>query len=134
MADRVVTPCLEPVASLWSKNSMAKAPLKIKPAMKSALTKSEALLRTKSFQRAAILLKQVSDPTRLQIIAMLSEREYNLGDLGEQFNMTQPGVSHHVALLRLGGIIERRRDGKKNFYTLTETGYELSKLVDGMVD
>jgi ArsR family transcriptional regulator len=31
---------------------------------------------------------------------------------------SQPAVSHHLALLRVAGIIECRRDGKHNFYHL----------------
>jgi hypothetical protein len=34
--------------------------------------------------------------------------------------------------LRHGGIIERRRHGQKNFYTLTDAGFRLSKIVKGM--
>jgi DNA-binding transcriptional ArsR family regulator len=112
---------------------MSTATLKMQKATKSALVTNEILLRTKSFQRAANLLKHVSDPTRLQVVTMLSEREHNVGGLCEQFNMSQPAVSHHLALLRHGGIVDRRRQGKNNFYTLTETGYRLSKVVKGVI-
>ncbi len=111
---------------------MGTATLKMKKSTKSALAVNETLLRTKTLQRAAYLLKQVSDPTRLQVITMLSEREHHVGGLCEQFNMSQPAVSHHLALLRHGGIVERRRQGKNNFYSLTETGYRLSEIVKGV--
>jgi ArsR family transcriptional regulator, zinc-responsive transcriptional repressor len=111
---------------------MATATLKMKKATKSAPALNESVLRTKAFQRAAYLLKQVSDPTRLQVITLLSEQEHNVGGLCDQFNMSQPAVSHHLALLRHGGIVERRRQGKNNFYTLTDTGYRLSKIVKGV--
>lgn len=111
---------------------MAKAPVKTKTAAKSALTKSETLLSTKSFQRAAMLFQQVSNPTRLEIIAMLSERECHVGGLCEQFNVTQPAVSHHLGLLLHGGIVEVRRRGKEKVYTLTDTGRSLSSLVKGV--
>jgi DNA-binding transcriptional ArsR family regulator len=112
---------------------MATATLKLKNATKSAQPVNQALLRTKSFQRAASLLKHVSDPTRLQVITLLSEREHHVGWLCEQFDMTQPAMSHHLAQLRHGGIVERRRQGKNNFYTLTDTGYRLSKIVNGVI-
>ncbi len=111
---------------------MATATLKMSKATKSAKATSETLLRTKTLQRAANLLKQVSDPTRVQIITLLSEGEHHVGALCDHFNMSQPAVSHHLALLRLAGIVDRRRQGKNNFYTLTETGYSLSKLVKGV--
>jgi DNA-binding transcriptional ArsR family regulator len=111
---------------------MATATLKMKKATKSALATNETLMRTKTFQRAANLLKQVSDPTRLQVISLLSEGEHHVGGLCEQFNISQPAVSHHLALLRHSGIVERRRQGQNNFYTLTDVGYRLSKVVKGV--
>ncbi len=112
---------------------MATATLKMKKATKSALAMNATALRTKTFQRAANLLKQVSDPTRLQVITLLSEREHHVGGLCGQFNMSQPAVSHHLALLRHGGIVDRRRQGKQNFYYLTEIGYQLANIVDGVI-
>jgi DNA-binding transcriptional ArsR family regulator len=109
---------------------MVTATLKMKKATKSAPAMNETVLRTKTFQRTANLLKQVSDPTRLQVISLLAEGEHHVGGLCEQFNISQPAVSHHLALLRHGGIVERRRQGKNNFYTLTDTGYRLSKIVN----
>ncbi len=85
--------------------------------------------RLKQAQRAAILLKQVSDPTRLQVILTLSEGEKHVGALCEELSQSQPAVSHHLALLRHGGIIVPRRQGKNNFYALTETGEELAQVV-----
>jgi DNA-binding transcriptional ArsR family regulator len=111
---------------------MATATLKMKKATKYARAMNETALRTKAFQRAASLLKQFSDPTRLQIIALLSEREHHVGGLCEHCHMSQPAMSHHLTLLRLVGLIERRRHGKNNFYTLTDIGYRLSKIVKGM--
>ena len=112
---------------------MATAALKMKKPTKSAPTINDTLVRTSTIQRTANLLKQLSDPTRLQVIALLSEGEHHVGGLCEQFNMSQPAVSHHLALLRHGGIVERRRQGKNNFYTLTDIGYRLSKIVEAVI-
>ena len=112
---------------------MATATLRKKKATKSVLAMKETVLRTKAFQRAASLLKQFSDPTRLQVVTLLSEREHHVGGLCEHCHMSQPAMSHHLTLLRHGGIVERRRQGKNNFYTLTDTGYRLSKIVKGVI-
>jgi len=103
---------------------------------KSAASKKSAKgadLRLKQAQRASILLKQVSDPTRLQVVLMLSEGEKHVGGLCEQLSQSQPAVSHHLALLRHGGIIAPRRQGKNNFYGLTDTGEELANVVKGIL-
>lgn len=84
-------------------------------------------------KRASILLKHVSDPTRLQVIMILSEGERHVGALCAQLSQSQPAVSHHLALLRHGNIIAPRRQGKNNFYSLTETGAELAKVVKNLI-
>ncbi len=85
-------------------------------------------------RQAADLLKQVSDPTRLQVLMLLTEKERNVSelcsDLGTQ---SQPAVSHHLALLRHGRLIEPRRSGKHNFYYLTDSGRDLAKIVKTIV-
>jgi DNA-binding transcriptional ArsR family regulator len=89
--------------------------------------------RRKQAERAAVLLKQVSDPTRLQVLLILLEGEKHVGGLCDRLRQGQPAVSHHLALLRHGGIITPRRQGKNNFYSLTETGAELAEVVKKVV-
>lgn len=114
-----------------------------KTSTKSAVTTKAAAPRAKAAKgpdqrlqqarRASILLKHVSDPTRLQVILILAEGERHVGALCAQLSQSQPAVSHHLALLRHGGIIAPRRQGKNNFYSLTETGAELAKVVRTLV-
>ena len=42
-------------------------------------------------------------------------------------------MSHHLALLRHGGIITPRRQGKNNFYSLTEIGEVLVGSVNNLI-
>src|SRR3954468_11805268 len=107
------------------------APPKATPSKTRA--QKEAEQRLQQARRASILLKHVSDPTRLQVILILSEGERHVGALCEQLSQSQPAVSHHLALLRHGGVIAPRRAGKNNFYSLTEVGSELSKVVKGLI-
>lgn len=85
------------------------------------------------FIAAAALLKQASDPTRLQVLGMLAEGEKHVGAICAQMNMSQPAVSHHLALLRHGGLIQLRRAGKENHYSLTEKGQRLWAGVEGVL-
>jgi DNA-binding transcriptional ArsR family regulator len=89
--------------------------------------------RLQQARRASILLKHTSDPTRLQVILILSEGEQHVGALCSQLSQSQPAVSHHLALLRHGGIIAPRRQGKNNFYSLTDTGDALADVVKGLI-
>ncbi len=104
-----------------------------KATSKAARAKDEAENHGKKMQRAAILLKQVSDPTRLQVIQMLAEGERHVGGLCEHLNMSQPAVSHHLALLRHGSVIAPRRQGKNNIYALTDTGELLARIIKSVV-
>ncbi len=89
---------------------------------------------SQEIKQTADLLKQVSDPTRLQVLMLLTEKERNVSelcaDLGTQ---SQPAVSHHLALLRHGRLIEPRRSGKHNFYYLTPAGRNLAEVVTTLV-
>ena len=102
------------------------------PAGKSKAQK-QAEQRLKQAQRASTLLKHVSDATRLQVILILSEGERHVGALSENLGQSQPAVSHHLALLRHGGIISPRRQGKNNFYSLTDTGADLANVVKNLI-
>jgi ArsR family transcriptional regulator, zinc-responsive transcriptional repressor len=113
-----------------SKNETPKSKASSTKANKAA---RESEQRLRQAQRAANLLKQVSDPTRLQIILMLMDGEKHVGALSEQLSQSQPAVSHHLALLRHGGVIVPRRQGKNNFYGLTDTGEDLAKVVRDVI-
>jgi DNA-binding transcriptional ArsR family regulator len=93
----------------------------------------DAALRRKRAQQASILLKHVSAPTRLRIILLLAEGERHVGALSEAVDQSQPTVSHHLTLLRHGGIVAPRREGKNNFYALTEAGERLASIVKNLV-
>jgi len=115
----------------------AKTSIRSAPAAKSVAAKPKAFRaaeqRYHQARRASILLKHVSDPTRLQVILILSEGERHVGALCAQLSQSQPAVSHHLALLRHGGIIAPRRQGKNNFYSLTDTGSGLAIVVKNLI-
>jgi ArsR family transcriptional regulator len=65
------------------------------------------------------IFKLLSDETRLRVLLYLArERELHVTALCEKLGQSQPAVSHHLALLRVAGLIEARRDGKHNYYSV----------------
>jgi ArsR family transcriptional regulator len=65
------------------------------------------------------LFKLFADKTRLQILHyLMQQEELNVRTLCELLGQSQPAVSHHLALLRVAGLIDSRRDGKHNFYRI----------------
>lgn len=68
------------------------------------------------------IFKLLSDETRLRILMyLIRESELHVTALCERLEQSQPAVSHHLALLRVAGLIEARRDGKHNFYSVRRT-------------
>lgn len=89
-----------------------------------------AALDRRTLRRAADLLKQASNLSRLRTLLLLREQDCNVTQLTEELGpVTQPAVSHHLTLLRLGGLIEVRREGRHNFYGLTDKGRALCRAI-----
>lgn len=71
------------------------------------------------------VFKLLSDETRLRILMYLArEGELHVTALCDKLGQSQPAVSHHLALLRVAGIIEARRDGKHNFYSICRPHFQ----------
>lgn len=64
------------------------------------------------------ILKAVSDPTRVRILALLMREELSVAEMQEVLGMGQSRISSQLALLRQAGIVSDRREGKKAFYSL----------------
>lgn len=65
------------------------------------------------------LFKVLSDPARVRIIWMLYE-EICVSELAEKLRMTQSAVSHQLGVLKVNGIVQKRRAGKQMYYKLTD--------------
>lgn len=71
------------------------------------------------------VFKLLSDETRLRVLLLLLETgELNVRSLCERLSQSQPAVSHHLSLLRVAGFIERRREGKSNYYHVVQDKLE----------
>lgn len=67
------------------------------------------------------VFKALSDPTRREVLRLLSHGEKTAGELAEKFDMTKPSMSHHFAVLKEGDLIRSRREGQQIFYSLNTT-------------
>lgn len=60
-----------------------------------------------------------ANPTRLRILERLGKvGEENVTDLAAHMHMSQPRISWHLRMLRLGGVIRIRRDGRQAYCSL----------------
>ena len=64
------------------------------------------------------ILKALSDSNRLKIIDILSCGEKCACELLNNFNFTQPTLSHHMKVLIDSGLVLSRKEGNWNYYAL----------------
>jgi len=68
------------------------------------------------------LLKALADPTRLAMVAILRQQEgpVCVCDLTSAFDLGQPTISHHMAILKRAGLVESVKDGIWVHYRIRE--------------
>ncbi len=88
---------------------------------------------TSALKELVEFFKVLSDETRLKILQYLAnEKEQHVRAMCELLKQSQPAVSHHLALLRMVGLIECRRDGKHNFYSIVTSRFrEVQETLTG---
>lgn len=67
------------------------------------------------------VLKALSDPNRRKILRLLGHGELNVGDIGHNFEVTPPTLSHHLNILKKADLVRVRRDGTQLIYSLNTT-------------
>lgn len=67
------------------------------------------------------IFKLLADPTRLQIFWTLCHTEACGITLASMLGISAPAICHHLKLLKDGGILTSRREGKEVFYTAANT-------------
>ena len=63
------------------------------------------------------ILKILSDPTRVRLLALVMREELSVAELQEILGMGQSRISSQLALLRTVNLVTDRRDGKNAFYS-----------------
>ncbi len=64
--------------------------------------------------------KAIADDTRQKIMALCCCAEISVSEIVEKTDVSQPTVSHHLAILREAGLVNVRREGKQTFYSLNQ--------------
>jgi DNA-binding transcriptional ArsR family regulator len=63
-------------------------------------------------------LKMVANPTRLQILGFLAQRDLCVHDLTALLDLSQSAISHQLQKLRDRGLLNRHKDGRVVYYSL----------------
>ncbi|MFE3323420.1 ArsR/SmtB family transcription factor [Streptomyces sp. NPDC059176] len=75
---------------------------------------------TAELAAAARVFSLLAEPTRLHLVWLLTHGEADVTALAASCGAARPAVSQHLAKLRLGGLVQAHKDGRRVVYALTD--------------
>jgi len=67
-----------------------------------------------------LFAKAIADDTRQKIMSACCCCWLSVNEIVEKMEVSQPTVSHHLAILRDAGLVNIREEGKQTFYSLNQ--------------
>ena len=61
----------------------------------------------------------LAEPHRRRIVELVGEKERTVGEIVEALNISQPGASKHLKVLRDAGLVRARKDAQRRLYQLS---------------
>jgi DNA-binding transcriptional ArsR family regulator len=68
------------------------------------------------------LFQALADSSRRAILQSLTQGEAAVRDLTARFDLTQPAISQHLAVLKDAGLVVSRREGRLVYYRVEPEG------------
>ena len=100
------------------KNRCCPTDTEMKLIWESELKRESDSLKNSNIQEIALLLKIISNPTRLQIIMHLLKKDYCVCELVYLLNEKQNLISYNLGLLKKHEIVESYNRSKDKYYKL----------------
>ncbi len=66
----------------------------------------------------------IGDPSRRQMLMLLSKDSLTINSLADNFDMSRPAVSKHVKILHNAGFISIKDIGRERYCTIKKDGFE----------
>lgn len=66
--------------------------------------------------------RALADPTRREILLLLSQSDMTIAQVAEKFDMTRPAIKKHLTVLRQGRLITVHRRGREKINALAPGG------------
>ncbi len=76
-------------------------------------------MRSQKFN-PVLFAKAISDDTRQKIMGECCCCWLSVNEIVDKVDVSQPTVSHHLAILRDAGLVNIREEGKQTFYSLNQ--------------
>ena len=77
-------------------------------------------LQGQELENLTQLFKALGDPSRMKILFQIGSSEACVSEVAGKLNMSESAVSHHLHVLRMNGLVRRRRRGKTIYYILKD--------------
>ncbi|MEL6139340.1 MAG: metalloregulator ArsR/SmtB family transcription factor [Cyanobacteria bacterium J06628_6] len=65
----------------------------------------------------------LSEPIRIQVLELLREGEFCVGDMCERLSIAQSKLSFHLKTLKEAGLVKARQQGRWMYYSLNEAQF-----------
>ncbi|HQI70097.1 MAG TPA: metalloregulator ArsR/SmtB family transcription factor [Bacteroidales bacterium] len=86
-------------------------------------------INLEKLDNAADKLRSLAHPMRVEIIQMLyTHKKMNVTEIYKKLKIEQASASHHLNILKIRGILESRRSGKKTYYSIREEA--LARIIE----
>lgn len=91
-------------------------------------------LPDEALAQVAAYFQALSEPTRLQILNLLRQRERSVGELAQLCGYSSANISRHLTLLTQHGLVARESRGNSAIYSIADPSvYALCDLVCGNI-
>lgn len=70
------------------------------------------------------VFQAVADPSRREILRLLSQNSLTINSLADNFDMSRPAVSKHIKVLYNAGFISIQDIGRERHCVLKQEGFE----------
>jgi ArsR family transcriptional regulator len=76
--------------------------------------------------------ERLRHPARQDLVQLLAREELNVGDIASRVTLSRPTVSHHLLILKRGGLVRTRKQGREVYYRLNKA--PIVNTLQGLVD
>ena len=75
-------------------------------------------------EQIADVFQVIADPSRRQMLMLLSKDSMTINSIAENFQMSRPAVSKHIKILYNGGFITIKDIGRERHCVLRQDGFK----------
>lgn len=76
---------------------------------------------TMTSRRMTKVFKALSDNTRQEILQLLEDQAYTVGEIVAKFELSQPTISRHLSVLKEADLVIDQRKGQNVIYSLNHS-------------